>query len=41
MSPRTPIFGTLAGSMFRLALVTAFVLAFLLAGGLETGGWSW
>ena len=41
MSPRTPIFGTLAGSMFRLALVGVFVLAFLMAGGLESGGWSW
>ena len=41
MNHRTPIFGTLAGSMFRLALVVVFVLVFLMAGGLETGGWSW
>ena len=38
MSPRTLILGTLAGSMLRLALVVVFVLASLLAGGLESGG---
>ena len=40
MNQRT-IFGTLAGPMFRLALAVVFVLAFLVAGGLESGGWSW
>ena len=33
-------FGNLAGSALRLALVAILILAFLLAGGLETGGWS-